>query len=577
MATDLREYERQKFAIADILRSASTIAQKNDRAWQERQRDLFARLADDRFSLVCVGRFSRGKSSLMNAILGTDRLPTGIVPLTSVITSVGYGTKEQVILQFHERIFTKEVPIEELPKYITQQGNPGNVQRIKVAEVQLRAEILRRGFYFVDTPGLGSAIEASTRMTEAFLPEADAFVLVTSYESPLSDEEMQFFRAASSSARRIFLVLNKQDTVSPGERTEVLRYVRDLLRPFYGDISPNIFSLSAREGLEAKQHADPKQLAASGIAELEEALLNFLLTEKTTEFLLRMCDRVTDLLRALPPSSTAKNLIEQIDILTKRFAQDRGDGRLAPYAAAAELPNLRQFAPCEVCSHVQNELWNFLCKFQYAITVDHDEQRRLAQSGGLCALHTWQYADVASPYGTCTGYPPLLHRLAASLREVSAAGLGPESLGAKIEALLPRQNRCALCRVRTEAESEAIAAVAKRLAEHETEALESLTAICLPHFAMVADVIRNPALIRKLMSHEATLLERLAEDMERSALKHDAVKRFLESKEESTAAGRTLLLLAGDRRVNADDPAPAELLTEAQRPQVVTLEGRGRP
>jgi hypothetical protein len=36
----------------------------------------------------------------MNAILGTDRLPTGIVPLTSVITSVGYGTKEQVILQF---------------------------------------------------------------------------------------------------------------------------------------------------------------------------------------------------------------------------------------------------------------------------------------------------------------------------------------------------------------------------------------------------------------------------------------------------------------------------------------------
>jgi hypothetical protein len=87
---------------------------------------------------------------------------------------------------FHERIFTKEVPIDELPKYITQQGNPGNAQRLKVADVQLRAEILRRGFYFVDTPGLGSAIEASTRTTEAFLPEADAFVLVTSYESPLS-------------------------------------------------------------------------------------------------------------------------------------------------------------------------------------------------------------------------------------------------------------------------------------------------------------------------------------------------------------------------------------------------------
>jgi hypothetical protein len=253
---------------------------------------------------------------------------------------------------------------------------------------------------------------------------------------------MQFFRAASSSARRIFLVLNEQDTVSPGERTEVLRYVRDQLRPFYGDISPNIFSLSAREGLEAKQHADPKQIAASGIAQLEEALLNFLLTEKTIEFLLRMCDRVTDLLRALPPSATAKNLFQQVESLARGIAQDREHGRLASYPAATELPNLQQFAPCEVCSHVQNELWSFLCEFQYAITVDHDEQRRLAESGGLCALHTWQYADVASPYGTCTGYPPLLHRLAASLREVSALGLGPNPL-------VPKSRRC--CRGKTAA------------------------------------------------------------------------------------------------------------------------------
>jgi hypothetical protein len=94
---NLREYEQNKFAIADILRSACTMAPQKSLDWQERQRDLFARLADDRFNLVCVGRFSRGKTSLMNAILATDRLPTGIVPLTSVITSVGYGTKEQCL------------------------------------------------------------------------------------------------------------------------------------------------------------------------------------------------------------------------------------------------------------------------------------------------------------------------------------------------------------------------------------------------------------------------------------------------------------------------------------------------
>jgi hypothetical protein len=68
---------------------------------------------------------------------------------------------------------------------------------------------------------------------------------------------------------------------------------------------------------------------------------------------------------------------------------------------------------------------------------------------------------------------------------------------------------------------------------------------------MLSVVIRDPDLLRKLMAHQATILERVSEDMERYALKHDAVRRFLESGEERTAAERALLLLAGDRNVNS--------------------------
>jgi GTP-binding protein EngB required for normal cell division len=549
---NLREYEQNKFAIADILRSACTIAPQNSRDWQERQRDLFARLADDRFNLVCVGRFSRGKTSLMNAILATDRLPTGIVPLTSVITSVGYGTKEQVILKYAERILTKEVPIEALPQYITQQGNPGNVQRIKMAEVQLRAEILRRGFYFVDTPGLGSAIVESTRTTEAFLPEADAFVLVTSYESPLSDEEIRFFRAAFSSARRIFVVLNKHDTVSPHERNNVLRYVRDQLHAFFGPTTPKIFSVSAREGLEAKQRQDAQRLADSGIPQLEEELLTFLLTEKTTEFLLGMCGRMADLVRDLPPSAEATDLAAQTVALARRISQDRSAAHQpAPSVTSTEeLPTLKQLNPCEICAHIDEALWDFLRQFQYDITVNHEEQRRLAEHGGLCSFHTWQYEEIASPYGTCIGYPTLLRRLATQFRGAASADSRPEALAAKIGALLPKQQCCPLCAVRAKAESEAISELANRLAV-DRAALNSLSAICLPHFAILSSEIHDIDLMRKLMAHQATILEQLSEDMERYALKHDALRRFLESREEATAAERALLLLAGDRKVNA--------------------------
>jgi predicted GTPase len=118
---DLRDYEQDKFAIADILRSASIIAPKEERNFQERLRDLFVRLAEDRFNLVVVGRFNRGKTSIMNAIMGSDRLPVGIIPLTSVITTVSYGTTEQVVLKYDGRSLTQDVPIDALPQYVTQE------------------------------------------------------------------------------------------------------------------------------------------------------------------------------------------------------------------------------------------------------------------------------------------------------------------------------------------------------------------------------------------------------------------------------------------------------------------------
>jgi predicted GTPase len=211
---DLRHYEQTKFAIAEILRAASANISEQQADHRARLQGLFARLAEDRFNLAVVGRFNRGKTSLMNAILATDRLPTGIVPLTSVVTAVGYGSKERVVLKFENSILDKEVSIKELPQYVTQQGNPANIKRIVKAEIQLPAEILRRGFYFVDTPGLGSVVVENTLTTEAFLPEADAFVLVTSYDSPLSGEELRFFKAAVASGKRIFVVLNKHDAVS---------------------------------------------------------------------------------------------------------------------------------------------------------------------------------------------------------------------------------------------------------------------------------------------------------------------------------------------------------------------------
>ena len=332
---ELREYEQNKFTIAKILRSVSACVPDETTSLRDRLRPLLARLAEDRFNLVVVGRFSRGKISFMNAILAIDRLPTGIVPLTSVITTVGYGSKERVVLKYRNSMLDREIPIEALPQHVTQQGNPGNVQRVTSAEIQLPAEILRCGFYLVETPGFGSVIVENTRTTEAFLPEADAFILVTSYESPLSEEEVRLFKAASTSGKRIFVVLNKHDPVSPEERETVLGFVREQLNAFFGRAVPAIFSVSITDGLRGKLSGDQTVLAASGIPELEKRLISFLPTERSRQFLLRMCDRVREFLQELPRSTETASLMVQIAALGKQFYDEDRHELTAPTSVAA--------------------------------------------------------------------------------------------------------------------------------------------------------------------------------------------------------------------------------------------------
>lgn len=547
---DLREYEQHKFGIADLLRQMELAAPDRQR-WRDQATPLFTRLAEDRFNLVLIGRFSRGKTSLVNAILGMDRLPTGIVPLTSVITSVAYGSAERVMLRFTRSFMDEEVPLASLPQYVTQQGNPGNAKGIREAEVQLTAEFLRRGFYFVDTPGIGSAIEENTRTTESYLPEADAFLLVTSFDSPLSEEEMRFFRMVSPSTRRVFVVLNKQDTVNEQERAEALGYVRRQLDAMFSQNAPKVFSISARQAMEAKQAHDSRRLEASGILFLEQELVDFLLSQKRLDFLLRMCDRLIHLARGFVASDQTSGLVEEIAALSRRIAVDR-HVPIRPSEPAqvslTETPATAQLRPCEVCAAVSSALWEFLRHFQYEIIVDHAKQRELAAHGGLCSFHTWQYEASSSPQGICNGYPAVLEDWAAWLR---AAASDADILGvaAKLNARLPNETSCVLCRVRAKAESEAIAELSRRLVVTQAQALDSLSALCLPHFARLVGTLQNEQLVGELLTRQATLLDRLAEDMKRSALKRDGVRRYLLSDEEESASKRGLALLARARPI----------------------------
>src|SRR5579863_1271575 len=65
----------------------------------EKLLSLEQKLVSNQLHLAVLGQMKRGKSSFINALLGAEILPTGVLPVTSVITEIKYGvTPEAIIL-----------------------------------------------------------------------------------------------------------------------------------------------------------------------------------------------------------------------------------------------------------------------------------------------------------------------------------------------------------------------------------------------------------------------------------------------------------------------------------------------
>jgi small GTP-binding protein len=289
----IRRYDELKLELGALAQSAMLLCEKTrDEEGERALRQILARLAEDRFNLAVVGPFSRGKSSLMNAILGLEKLPTGLLPHTSVVTTVTYGPRERALVRCERWALAQEIPLDQLEEYVTERGNPGNRRRVAVAEIQLPVEILRRGLHFIDTPGVGSAIPANTEATEKFLPEIDAAIFVSSFDSVISENDIDFLRRLRATVGVVFLVLNKLDLVSDSQAEEVVRFVVERLEsePQIGRCA--LFSVSAKLALEAKRARDPEALARSGLPKLEAALAHFLDTDKTRQLARRVAERL---------------------------------------------------------------------------------------------------------------------------------------------------------------------------------------------------------------------------------------------------------------------------------------------
>ncbi len=209
---------------------------------------LAERLGRRRFHVSVLGEFKSGKSTLINAMLGLELMPMGVLPLTAVATEVGYGPAGATVA--HQGGGAEEIELGQLAEYVTEARNPANVHNVARVEARVPVELLRPGLVLVDTPGIGSVFRHDEAAARALL-EADGAVLVLSADAPLSEEERKLLAALSERQAPTFFVLNRVDHLGPAERDEVARFVTDAVAGELGR-KEKLWCLSARAALGAR-------------------------------------------------------------------------------------------------------------------------------------------------------------------------------------------------------------------------------------------------------------------------------------------------------------------------------------
>ncbi|HEX7673570.1 MAG TPA: dynamin family protein [Bdellovibrio sp.] len=257
---------------------------------------LDKKLSESILNLVFIGQYKRGKSSLINALIGKGVLPVGALPLTSVVTILCHGPGYTTV--FYLDGHSEVVNSGRLSEYITEEKNPENEKLVKLVEVQADFKLLESGMRIIDTPGLDSMNEHNTEATLSYLPQADAAVLVLSADQPLSVQEMQFLQKAKPNLALMLVALNKIDLLSEQDLASVVTYIRESLVKFFPYTSFEIFPVSskwANEGFYERSGIEKLRERFEKLVRDEKKGIELVAGEKKFENLL---DSESSLLRA---------------------------------------------------------------------------------------------------------------------------------------------------------------------------------------------------------------------------------------------------------------------------------------
>ncbi|MGN0642843.1 MAG: dynamin family protein [Huintestinicola sp.] len=264
--------------------------------------DVIAKTADEHFEVAIVGEFKRGKSTLINALLGQEVLPADVLPATATLNRVTYSKDPYVMVEYKDGS-TEKVDIDHLADYVTKLSyeSEKKAETVKEATVYYDTDFCKNHVDIIDTPGLNDD-EQMTNVTMSILPEIDAAVFVISANSPFSQFEKEFLenKMLTSDLGRIIFAVNCFGTFSKEDEDRIVEtvekrigsYVMDKAKKVMGENSkefavykrkigkPKVIGVYAKKALMAKENNDAAMLEESNFPKFESVLETMLTNER---------------------------------------------------------------------------------------------------------------------------------------------------------------------------------------------------------------------------------------------------------------------------------------------------------
>jgi GTPase SAR1 family protein len=245
--------------------------------------EVVPKLLGERFHLVVVGEFNHGKTTMVNALVGRDILPTGVTPTTAVIHHILHAPEPyaRVVREDESR---ETVPFDTLKEWVATEHAETVAKQNKVSylEIGLPSKLLEDQIVLVDTPGVNDLSHQRADITYSYIPRSDAVLFLLDAGQLLKESERVFLfeKLLAKSRDKIIFVVTKADIWTPAERVQGMAYVTRELGKLVKE--PVIFPVKAEQYLmnEKAGAGEDTSTDDSGVEPLLDHLSHFLAEER---------------------------------------------------------------------------------------------------------------------------------------------------------------------------------------------------------------------------------------------------------------------------------------------------------